>query len=446
MRRAAMTSRCQLYPSGTALAHCKQFRLSSLPPKLKGGSTIELTPRISQPRVGPVQSLRARLREALFQFTSVPARCADFMGRNQPSWSQLKFFKNRYLFRFMSAWIVAAPLIEHASRNVPDKICVSTLCLRLSLPFSIKISVVSTLLLLASYCVYQLCCPKLIKLFDDFSDFAKSGATANSLIGYVKEFYFSKILPRNHDRIEFADIELFYDNQFIQELRPFFKRNLAFEIRGRDFNDEIGSRGRWSGLKVSHSLYRPQEMAQALETVRFRRAIDIGRCDTALKILFSNLDIYFEFVIADGPDGVLALYVYQISTLYVSSWTITKKEDCATIYMPDPNGFAPYEDRSRRRSADWPFPTHGQLDLQDGVSSEYSGYVASGFQDAFAFFFGYIEADASVSKLEDAYDALRMHFARENERKLGAANFLLFLGLGGWLWCAGSHLIPYLLR
>jgi hypothetical protein len=151
-----------------------------------------------------------------------PLHFLDFMARNQPSWSQLKFFKNRYLFRFMSAWVLAAPLIEHVGRTLPKTLCAANICISLELPFSIRLTVISTLLLVASYSLYQLYCPSLIKSHDNFLEFYSSGATANSLIGLLKEFYFRRILPRNHDRIDLNDIMISYDNHFVQSSRPFF--------------------------------------------------------------------------------------------------------------------------------------------------------------------------------------------------------------------------------
>jgi hypothetical protein len=103
----------------------------------------------------------------------------------------------------------------------------------------------------------------------------------------------------------------------------FFKRNLTFELPNGGLKGDIGGRSRWDGLRVTHCQYRPEEIAKVLKTVRFRKSIDIGRCDSALRIVFKTLDIYFEFVVADGPHGARALYVYQLSMLYVLTWTVT---------------------------------------------------------------------------------------------------------------------------
>jgi hypothetical protein len=372
------------------------------------------------------------------------ARLSDLFRVNEPSWSQLKFFKNRYLFRFMSAWILLAPLIEHVGEDLPKNVCVATYCIKLTLPFDIKISVLSTLALLGSYIIYQIYCPSLIKSFDDFRQFASSGGTANALIGFAKEFYYKKLLPRNHDEFRLRDIEFSYDNIFIQQKRPFFKRSLAFETIDAESGarSHVVSRGRMGGFKFHHPRYRPIEIAKASQVVSLRRSINMGRVNTAIDILFDNIDLYFEFMVEDGPDGDLALYMRQIGQLYILTWT-RRDEAHGSTYVPNPEGVRLYRDVQKDPS----WIGAGRLDLSDAIDDELlAGAIGPGFEKKHSFFFGYIEGDAARDKLEDAFDSLRMHFDRENERQLRWANLLLLAGLIGWLWCACKHLLPYLLR
>jgi hypothetical protein len=345
----------------------------------------------------------------------------------------------------MSAWILFAPIVEQLLKELSKHLCVEKNCLNLTLPFDIKLSVISTMAMLCSYGIYQIYCPNIVRSFDSFRDFVSSGGTASELLGFVKEFYYKKILPRNQDELNLGNIIFTYDNIFILKSRPYYKRSLSFEIiKNENRYHEIKMRGRFPGYKVNHLQYRPDEIAIGLRAVRFSRRIDIGRVDDAVDILHKNLDIYFEFVVLGGPDGDVVLYTYQIGQLYFHSWAINVN-DRGNSYSLNQDKMQKYTDKKLSDSGTmW---NYGRLNFSSCVEDDdISSSVGGGFETLHSFFFGYTEADGSREQLEDAFSGLIVHFDRKNERQLRWANLFLVVGLAGWIWCAGHHVLPYLLR
>jgi len=105
-------------------------------------------------------------------------------------WSDIKILPQNKLIKSSYFWFALVPIIAKILNKIEVPLTLNinqNILIDMNLPFSWKIFYISSLLIVIANILFFVFCPKIIKEFNDYSEFKKSGRNSNNLIDYIPQ-------------------------------------------------------------------------------------------------------------------------------------------------------------------------------------------------------------------------------------------------------------------
>ena len=147
-------------------------------------------------------------------------------------WNYIKALPKNRLIKSSYFWFVIIPIIAKILRKIETPLAINVnknqnLILDLSLPFSWKLFFLSSLAVVVGNILYNLFCPRLIKEFNNYSEFKKTGRNSLSLLSYIpiRDATLNKQFEGKYKDIELQQDNWIDNETYVSELDKSLKIN-----------------------------------------------------------------------------------------------------------------------------------------------------------------------------------------------------------------------------